>query len=377
MVIVDRLTKGEIYIPLPTIDIETVVHAFLRYFFAEHGFPRYVTSDRGSQFTGAFWKRFCQILGVEQRLSTAYHPETDGSTERANQEVQNYVRHFCNTQQNDWDDLLPMAQQHRRAQPSAAIGGLSPFYVTHGFHARLTDGINIDPLPHTIDDVHSPTQLGELMVVRLNQALEHAKEAMDAAQARMEEDTNKHRDASFSFKIGDKVWLDTRNYLLSGPSKKFSPRHALHTVTRVISSHAYELDTEGNSEKVFHIQHLRPAATDPLPSQIQDDYRPAPLTTIDNDPEWAVESITDHRWHASRGMRKPKQQFLVKWVGYVTPTWQWLEDVNETAALDEWIKKEGGQVVWDRSMRTLRDAWESKKSLRSKKGGGRKGGGRQ
>jgi transposase InsO family protein len=372
MVITCRLTKGEIYIPLPNIDVETVARAFIRFFYAEHGLPTAITSDRGSQFIGLFWKRFCTILGIEQRLSTAYYPETDGATERANQEVENYLRHFCNADQTNWDDLLPVAQQHRLAQPSAAIGGISPFFIAHGFHARLTDGLNIDPVPATLTDVRSPAQLGEIFVSHLHQALQHARDAMSSAQARMEEATNRHRDQSTAFKVGDKVWLDTRNYAPSGPCKKLSTKHSLQTVTKVISSHAYELDTSGGAEKRFNVKYLRPAATDPLPSQIQDDYQPAPLIlNEDNEPEWEVESILKHRWHASRGMREPQQQFLVKWVGYSTSSWQWLADVEDTAALEQWIQQHGGEDAWAASALIFKKEWVSLQKTRVSKRGTR------
>jgi transposase InsO family protein len=69
--------------------------------------PVLITSDRGPQFVSAMWKRVCQLLGIKRQLSTAFHPETDGQTERANAEVERLLRQWVNYQQDDWVDMLP------------------------------------------------------------------------------------------------------------------------------------------------------------------------------------------------------------------------------------------------------------------------------
>ena len=84
MVITDRLGKGVILEPMSTIEAKDVARVFLRTFYRQHGLPAAIVSDRGSQFTSALWKRVCQLLGIVRRLSTAYHPETDGAIERMN-----------------------------------------------------------------------------------------------------------------------------------------------------------------------------------------------------------------------------------------------------------------------------------------------------
>ena len=90
-VITDRLGKGVILEPMRTTEAQDVAALFIRTFYRHHGLPTAIVSDRGTQFTSALWKRVCQLLGIVRRLSTAYHPETDGSTERMNQTVEIYV----------------------------------------------------------------------------------------------------------------------------------------------------------------------------------------------------------------------------------------------------------------------------------------------
>jgi len=134
--ITDRLSKNQILIPCPDITALTVTRLFLIHVFAHHGLPRSIVSDRGPQFTGLFWKEICRQLDITRRLSTAFHPSTDGAQERSNQEIETYLRSFCAYAQNDWADLLPQAQFALNNRVTSGTG-LSPFFFTHGYHGEL------------------------------------------------------------------------------------------------------------------------------------------------------------------------------------------------------------------------------------------------
>jgi Integrase core domain len=97
MVIVDRLGKGSIQVPMEKLDTDYVARQFIRCFIGHHGIPSAITSDRGSQFVNELWSRICELLGIKRRLSTAHHPETDGQTERTNSTIEAFFRMFC-----DW-----------------------------------------------------------------------------------------------------------------------------------------------------------------------------------------------------------------------------------------------------------------------------------
>lgn len=132
MVMTNRLSKELILEAMNTMDAEACAKRFIDCFYRFHGFPRAITSDRGSNWVGNFWTRLCELTGIEQRLSTAFHQQTDGATERANQEVQAYLRAFVNYAQTDWADLLPAAQLALKNRDSSL--GFSPFFLTHGYH---------------------------------------------------------------------------------------------------------------------------------------------------------------------------------------------------------------------------------------------------
>jgi len=101
LVIVDRLSKGTVLVPLRNLESETLARVFVKHYFAHHGLPKSIVSDRGEQFVRGVWSFIYKIIRIKQRLSTAYHPETDGQTERINQVIEEFVRHFCRYKQDN------------------------------------------------------------------------------------------------------------------------------------------------------------------------------------------------------------------------------------------------------------------------------------
>ena len=100
--------------------------------FVEHGIPEKVISDRGLQFVSKFMTELFEILGIKGNLLTAYHPQTDGQTERVNQEIKEFLAMFVNEKQDDWSDWLAIAQFcHNDREHSAT--GYSPF-LNYGYH---------------------------------------------------------------------------------------------------------------------------------------------------------------------------------------------------------------------------------------------------
>ncbi|KAM4061304.1 integrase core domain-containing protein [Hirsutella rhossiliensis] len=95
-------------------EAEACAERFLWCFARYHWWPDAITSDRGSNWVGRFWRHMCKLLGIDQQLSTAYHPQTDGGPERMNQEVQAYLRAVINQNQNDWDKLRTSAKHQWR-----------------------------------------------------------------------------------------------------------------------------------------------------------------------------------------------------------------------------------------------------------------------
>jgi len=111
IVVVDSVSKHAHFMEtVTTVTAAGAMNLYLRHVWKHHGLPRKVISDRGPQFIAAFMKELYRLLGIELASSTAYHPQTDGQTERVNQELEQYIRLFINERQDNWNSLIPLAE---------------------------------------------------------------------------------------------------------------------------------------------------------------------------------------------------------------------------------------------------------------------------
>ena len=144
LVIVDRLSKMAHYIPTTEkVTSEQVARLFFDKVFKHHGIPDSIISDHGTQFTSKFSKALCSLIAINQGLSTSFHPQTDGQTERINAILEQYLRGYINYQQNNWAELLTMAEFSYNNTVSTTTG-ITPFFALYGQHPRYT----IKPRPN-------------------------------------------------------------------------------------------------------------------------------------------------------------------------------------------------------------------------------------
>jgi transposase InsO family protein len=136
-VVIDWLTKMRHLIPCSTtVDAKELANLFVMNIFRLHGLPNSILSDRGPQFASRFWKYLCNSLYIKPHLSTAFHPETDGQTERINSVMEQYLRAYINYQQDNWAQYLPLAKFAANNHVSKTTG-LSPFFTNYGMHPKL------------------------------------------------------------------------------------------------------------------------------------------------------------------------------------------------------------------------------------------------
>jgi RNase H-like domain found in reverse transcriptase/Reverse transcriptase (RNA-dependent DNA polymerase)/Integrase zinc binding domain/Integrase core domain len=336
LVVVDRLGKSLMLEPMKTMDAKACAEHFVKGWWQHHGFPTSITSDRGSNWVGDFWRHLCKLVGVEQRLSTAYHPQSDGGPERANQEIYAYIRAFCTYAQFDWPQLTPAMQLALNNRDIASIG-MSSFFMEHGYHVEPIQQQQLDITDEERKALPKPAKLAQRFVERLKEAQDYAAAAMASAQARMEDSANRSRAPADRFEIGDKVWLSLRNIANPQPKKKFSWVNAKYTVLEVPTSHTVRLDVPSHIYPHFHVDLLRRAATDPLPSQVVNDDQPPPMLpeTLTSDAEWQIDRIL--RAENKKVGRGRRRKVLVKWTGYAEPTWEPREEFENTEALQKFI----------------------------------------
>ena len=134
LVIVDRFTKMiRLKATTTNISLEGIAKIYRDEIWKLHRIPRTILSNRGPQFASKFVEEFTKVLGTKRKLSTAYHPQTDGQMERINQEIGTFLRHYMNYQQDDWTDWLATAEFSYNDKKHAVTGKM-PFKLNFGRH---------------------------------------------------------------------------------------------------------------------------------------------------------------------------------------------------------------------------------------------------
>src|SRR5258706_6197675 len=145
LVVVCRLTKMRHLIACwATITAEELACLYTKYVARIHGLPQSIVSDRGSVFTSKFWRALCALWKVQIRLSTAFHPQTDGQTEKLNAVMEQYLRCYINYLQDDWAEWLLCAEFAANNQASETTG-ISPFFANYHYDPKWTEEIEASP----------------------------------------------------------------------------------------------------------------------------------------------------------------------------------------------------------------------------------------
>jgi len=308
-VIIHCLTKmGHFVTCQGTMDPEDLADHFLRQVIRPHRLPSSIVSDRGSLFTSDFWKRVMEALGISRNLSTAFHPQTNEQTERANTTLKQYLRAHCNYQQDDWERLLPIAEFcYNNTQTGTRK--ITPFFANYGYHPCFMPdlGTRNEETPEVSEYVTA--------LRRLHEDLRAEIKEVQMSQA---EQANKARHPDPVLNPGDRVWLRRKHIRTTRPSNKLD--HKLigpYTILEKIGSRAYKLELQATVRihPVFHISLLEPtASTEPIPEHQQ---TPPPPVVIQEQQEWEVEKILDSRRHRNQ------IQYRVKWTGFHDPDRTW------------------------------------------------------
>ena len=201
LVIVDRLTKMVHYEPVKvTIDAPGLAELIINVVVWHHGLLDSIISDRGAIFTSKFWSSLCYFLGIKRRLSTAFHPQTDGQTERQNSTMETYLRAFVNFEQNDWARLLPMAEFAYNNAKNASTGH-TPFEFNCGYHSRMSYKEDVGP--------RFQSKLADKLLAELRELIIVCQENLHHAQ-KLQKRAYDKRVKPWSYALGKKVWLNSQ-----------------------------------------------------------------------------------------------------------------------------------------------------------------------
>ena len=332
LTIVDHgCTRAAVFLPCKTtITGEQVAQLYYEHIYRWFGLPSKMISDRDPQFTSNFARALCARLGVQQNISSAFHPQTDGLSENKNQWVELFLRHLTSAQQDDWAQWLPIATAaHNHYSNATTKVALSKALL--GYLPRL--------------DFLSPPSMNDRVEERSKVAFQKRM------QARMAINLWAGSQPQSLFKAGDRVWLEGKNLKLPYQSLKLAPkRHGPFRIKRMISNVAaqLELPPAWTIHDVFHTGLLTPfRETD----QYGDNFPRPPPDVIDGEEEFEVEAIINHRHFGKRR----DLQYLVKWKGYPTAdnSWEHQRDVFAPQLIQEYHKRHPLQDKRKRSRRQV------------------------
>ena len=291
-----------------------------------HGMPDEIISDRGPQFKSHFWQAFFTLQGAKAKLSTGYHPETDGQTENVNKNgIGQYLRCYSNHLQDDWALNLAMAEFAYNNSYHSAIR-CSPFWATYGYHPQLS--VTLPTIPST-----HPVPAAESLVTRLQEIHKELRGFLALARQDMIKSSDKHRLEPPVLEVGDRVWLSLKNIDSKRPCAKLDfKRQGPFRIVKKLSKLNFELELPLSMKllhPVFHVSLLEPVVENQI---VNRQVPPPPPIEIDTFMEYEVEEILNSRIY------RKKLQYLVKWVGY-GPQDNSYEDADNLGNCTELIAK--------------------------------------
>ena len=315
-VVCDRLTRAAHFISTTeSLNASGLAWLFLDRIFRYHGLPDSIVSDRGSVFISHFWKELTALLRIDLRTSTAYHPQTDGLTERTNQTIESYLRAFCSYQQDDWVDYLPLGEFAFNNHENESTKQ-TPFFANFAYHPTFS------PQLSERSTVPSAADLAQ----RLETLHEELRAELQDAQDRQSKYYNRKVLDAPQYQPDQLVWLLRHNIKTTRPSDKLDHRRlGPFPIDHAISPSAYRLRLPSYLSRlhpVFHVSLLEPYSD---PSEFHMHADPDTFSLEDSDSP-SISSIIDSRKLGQR------YEYLVHWKN--TPadedTWLPLSDIPTT-----------------------------------------------
>lgn len=321
--VIDTLSKQLISIPTNTeLTAEGFARLYFQHVYRTKGLPRKVISDRGPQFVSKFINALYLLLGIQGNPSTSYHPQTDGQTERVNQELEQYLRIFINHRQSDWVDWLPIAEFSYNDRTHKSTG-FSPFFLNSGLH----------PWKGTTPRRRVTNDSAQNFVDHLRNVQKEAAAAMKIAQDTMSRFFDRKRGESRQYQPGDLVWMEGINIRTDRPMKKLDDkRYGPFKILEKVGRSAYRLDIPRSWRGIHPVINealLSPYTPPAFPSQQPPE--PPPPVLIDGEERWEIDEVVDSKFERQR------LWYHVRWKDRPRSEWQWISATD--------LKKYGQQHI--------------------------------
>ncbi|GJX70027.1 putative reverse transcriptase domain-containing protein [Tanacetum coccineum] len=308
-VIVDRLTKSAHFLPMKKTDsIEKLAQLYLKEIVCKHGVPTSIISDRDSLFTSRFWKSLQEAMGTQLDMSTAYHPETDGQSERTIQTLEDMLRACVIDFGSSWDRHLPLVEFSYNNSYHASIKA-APFEALYGRKCRS---------PVCWSEVGDSQLTGPEMIRETTEKIVQIKNRLLTARSRQKSYADVRR-KPMEFQVGDMVMLKVspwKGVIRFGKRGKLSPRYiGPFKIIERIGPVAYKLELPDKLRGIhntFHVSNLKKCLADenlviPLEEIQLDDklhFIEEPVEIMDREVKQLKQSripIVKVRWNSRRG----------------------------------------------------------------------------
>ncbi len=262
-------------------------------------------------------------------MFTAYHSETDRTTEQMNQNVEMYICTFLNYSQNNWASLLLMTElvinNHNFTSTEVSL-----FFLFHEYYMKPLQLLEKLKL---VWSVKSSVQKADQIVQKMKEVTEWTQITMALTQQIQKETVNWKRQQSYDFKKEDKVWLNLKNIHTNCLCKKFDVKNNKYIIVKKINSHSFCLNTLLSIHNVFYSVMLQSAVMNALSSQYMTDSQPSPQI-VSNEEEFEIKKILKKRFVQHK--EEFKKKYLMKWVNYTQLTWKSMSVLKDTVMLNQW-----------------------------------------
>ncbi|KAJ2913860.1 hypothetical protein MD484_g6573, partial [Candolleomyces efflorescens] len=336
LTITDRLGSDIRLIPCRTDSTaEEIGSLFFQHWYCENGLPTSIVLDRDRLFVSTFWKTLHRLSGIRLAMSSSFHPETDGSSERTNKSVIQAIRFHIEKNQKGWVAALPRVRFALMNTVNASTG-LSPFQLRLGRSPRL--------VPPMVSAPGDPVDIQAAKLMESHELLVlEAQDNLLLAKINQAYHANRTRGEDPLFSVGDRVMLSTRNRrkeLKAGDTArttKFLPRwvgpYEITRTNHAASTYTLNMPTHPRLFPVFHVSQLkRYHDNDDVEVPARSLLKPGPLTFEDGTEEYFIDRILDEH-KTRRGSR-----YLVRWEGYGEEDDLWIteRELEGTDALRRW-----------------------------------------
>jgi hypothetical protein len=347
LIVIDRFSAMVHLVPTrTTISAVTTAEIVIREVVRLHGLPESIVSDRDPKFVSQFWRELHRVLGVKLMMSSGYHPQTDGASERAIRTATQIMRAFVESNQSDWEQKVPLVEYAMNSAISSSLK-ISPFEVNYGWSPTLMN------LPKG-EKANYPGVTKFVELARINVLMAH--DTIISSRVDQTHDANHRRRAEPPMAIGDRAYVSTADMNLpKGRARKLTPKYV--GPYEIIRAHpeksTYELRFPPELVKrrihpVFHVSKLRPHVPN------DDERFPGRESRFfydfgdDPEAEWVVASIDDHKWSS----KAKAPTFKVNWEAGDS-TWEPLSACQDLRALEEYLELMGVAIPTDLPKRPL------------------------